>query len=253
MMARMSETSPRARWLVLANVIAMNFFATGMAWTYVVVLVAPILEDLGLALRDWGTIWSGVSMGALLASIPAGALGDRFGVRRVVAIGALAMAAALGLRAVAGSLPALLAAMALFGVTLATVATNLPKALGVWFPRAELGLANGFALGGNGAGQGLATWLAPLVVAQLGGWRGLTAGIAAAVGVLALLWLASVRDPAPPSRGLRGCARCSRSATCGCSRRATSSSSPATSASSAICRRTWYRPRASSRRAPAPC
>jgi NNP family nitrate/nitrite transporter-like MFS transporter len=188
--------TPRARWLVLANVVAMNFFATGMAWTYVVVLVAPILEDLGLALRDWGAVWSAVSLGALVASIPAGALGDRFGARRTVALGALAMAAALGLRAGATSLPALLVAMALFGVTLAGVATNLPKALGTWFPRAELGLANGFALGGNGAGQGLATWLAPVVAVQLGGWRGLTAGIAAAVGALALFWLSSVRDPA---------------------------------------------------------
>jgi len=185
----------RARWTVLGNVVAMNFVATGMAWTYVVVLVAPILADLQVELRDWGTLWSGVSMGALLASIPAGAFGDRFGVRRVVAFGALAMAAALGLRAVSSSLPAMLAAMVLFGITLATVATNLPKAIGLWFPAAELGLANGLALGGNGAGQGLATWLAPLALPYVAGWRGLTFGIAAGVAVLAVLWAASVRDP----------------------------------------------------------
>ena len=65
----------------------MNFIATGMAWTYVVVIVGPILEDLHLGLRDWGTLWSGLSMGALLGALPAGGLGDRFGVRRVVALG----------------------------------------------------------------------------------------------------------------------------------------------------------------------
>ena len=82
-------------------------------------------------------------MGALLGAVPAGALGDRFGVRSVVAVGALAMAAALALRAVASSLTTLLAAMVLYGVTLATVATNLPKAIGLWFPAASSGSRTG--------------------------------------------------------------------------------------------------------------
>jgi nitrate/nitrite transporter NarK len=175
----------------------MNFFATGMAWTYVVVLVSPILGDLGLGLRDWGTIWSGISMGALLGALPAGALGDRFGVRRSVAVGALAMGAALALRGVAGGLAPMLVSMVLFGLTLALVATNLPKALGTWFPPHELGLANGVALAGNGAGQGLATFAAPLLLAPLGGWRPLTFGIAAVVTLLGVAWAMSVRDRAP--------------------------------------------------------
>jgi nitrate/nitrite transporter NarK len=190
-----TEAAKSARWLVLSNVVAMNFFATGMAWTYIVVLVAPILEDLELGLRDWGTLWSGVSMGALLGAIPAGVLGDRFGVRSVVTIGALAMAAALALRGIAGEFTLLLISMGLFGFTLSLVATNLPKAIGLWFPPGELGLANGLALGGNGAGQGLATFVAPLLLAHVGGWRGLTIGIGIAVAVLAGIWYATVRDP----------------------------------------------------------
>jgi NNP family nitrate/nitrite transporter-like MFS transporter len=195
------DDAPRARWLVLSNVFAMNFFATGMAWTYVVVLVAPILADLGLSLRDWGTLWSGVSMGALLGALPAGALGDRFGVRRVVALGGLVMAATLAARALAPGFVSLLAAMLAFGVTLSIVATNLPKALGLWFLPSELGLANGVALGGNGAGQGLATFAAPLVLSETGGWRGLTFGIAAVVAALSLVWLGLVRDRAPSALG----------------------------------------------------
>ena len=190
------EVAQRGRWLVLGNAVAMNFLATGMAWTYIVVLVAPLIEDLHVGLRDWGTLWSAVSLGALLGSLPAGALGDRFGVRWVVGLGALALAAALALRALSGGFAAMAVAMALFGVTLAVVATNLPKAIGLWFPRGELGLANGIALGGNGAGQGLATFAAPLLLAHVGGWRGLTLGIACAVVALALVWSASVRDPA---------------------------------------------------------
>jgi len=188
------EQDASSRWLVLGNVFAMNFVATGMAWTYVVVLVAPILADHGLALRDWGVLWSGLSMGALLGALPAGALGDRYGVRRVVALGALAMAATLGLRGLAPGFGSLLGAMVLYGVTLSLVATNLPKALGLWFPAGELGLANGIALGGNGAGQGLAAFAAPLVLAHVGGWRGLTFALAAGVAALALLWSALVRD-----------------------------------------------------------
>jgi NNP family nitrate/nitrite transporter-like MFS transporter len=194
--------APSLRWLVLGNVVAMNFVVTGMAWTYVVVIVTPILDDLGLGLRDWGTLWSGLSLGALLGALPAGALGDRFGVRGVVTLGALAMAAALALRAVGGGFAAVLGAMVLYGVTLSVVSANLPKALGTWFPTEQLGLANGVALGGNGAGQGVAAFAAPLVLAYVGGWRGLTFGLAAAVTVLALVWGVSVRDRVQaPSEG----------------------------------------------------
>jgi NNP family nitrate/nitrite transporter-like MFS transporter len=184
------------RWIVLGNVVAMNFFVTGMAWTYVVVIVTPILDDLGLGLRDWGTLWSGLSLGALLGALPAGALGDRFGVRRVVAFGAVAMAASLALRALGGGFATVLAAMVLYGVTLSVVSANLPKALGTWFPPAQLGLANGAALGGNGGGQGLAAFAAPLALAHVGGWRGLTFGLAIAVSALALVWGVTVRDRA---------------------------------------------------------
>jgi nitrate/nitrite transporter NarK len=192
------------RWLVLANVVGMNFVATGMAWTYVVVLVAPILEDLHLALLDWGTLWSGLSMGALLGAVPAGVLGDRFGVRAVVAGGALAMAATLGLRALGASFGVVLAAMVLYGVTLSLVSANLPKALGMWFPQEQLGLANGIALAGNGGGQGLATFAAPLAVGAAGGWRGLTTWLALGVTALAVVWGVTVRERVPEPQLVSG-------------------------------------------------
>ena len=195
----MNEAPSTQRWLVLGNVVAMNFVVTGMAWSYVVVIVAPIVEDLGLGLRDWGTLWSGLSLGALLGALPAGALGDRYGVRKVVTLGALAMAGTLALRAVGASFPAVLAAMVLYGVTLSVVSANLPKALGTWFPPEQLGLANGAALGGNGGGQGLAAFAAPLLVGSVGGWRGLTFVLAAAVAALALVWAVCVRDRALPA------------------------------------------------------
>jgi len=69
--------------------------------------------------------------------------------------------------------------MLLYGFTLSACPRNLPKALGEWFPPAQLGLANGVALGGNGGGQGLAAFVAPLALAHVGGWRGLTFGLAA--------------------------------------------------------------------------
>src|SRR5262249_23533586 len=46
------------RWGVLIN--TFLFFATafGMGWTYIVMLVPPILQELGLNIADWGTLWS---------------------------------------------------------------------------------------------------------------------------------------------------------------------------------------------------
>jgi nitrate/nitrite transporter NarK len=90
-----------------------------------------------------------------------------------------------------------LASMVLYGVTLSLVSANLPKALGMWFPPEQLGLANGVALAGNGGGQGLATFMAPLAVGWAGGWRGLTSWLAVGVTALALVWGASVRERGP--------------------------------------------------------
>jgi nitrate/nitrite transporter NarK len=189
-----SDEAMRYRWWVLCLVVLANFFPTGMAWFYVVVMVTNVCQDLNVGLVDFSKLWAGISLGAFLCSIGGGALGDRLGVRKVVGGGMLLMSAALLWRAQARTFASMLSSMVLFGACIALVAPNLPKALGQWFPQREFGLANGVALAGNGAGQAIALSAGPLLLEPLGGWRSITRMLGLALLGLGVLWLATLRD-----------------------------------------------------------
>ncbi len=170
----------RTRWWVLANVVLVNVVVTGIAWNYVIMFVPEVTADLGLELTTWGALWSGIPLGVLLFSLPAGALGDRFGVRIALAAGLVVAAASLALRANAGGVVTMFCSMAGFGVGLGLLLASFPKAIAQVFPPSELGMANGFAQAGIGVGLGSATLLAPWLAEPLGGWRGLSLALAGA-------------------------------------------------------------------------
>jgi nitrate/nitrite transporter NarK len=191
----MMETERVAyRWWVLVNTFLIFTVAFGMGWTYIVMLVSQVLQDLGLELTNWGALWSAISFGTMLSAIIGGALGDRFGIRLSVGLGVLFMGLFLTLRGTASSFVTLYVWMFLFGIALAVTFSNVPKALGMWFPPEEFGLANGVTQAGYGAGAGLATVLTPLILDALGGWRQLTYLLGVLTMVLGVLWLGTVRD-----------------------------------------------------------
>ncbi|MGE0821441.1 MAG: nitrate/nitrite transporter [Candidatus Binatia bacterium] len=182
------------RWWVLANTFLIFTIAFGMGWTYIVMLVAQVLQDLQLAMSDWGALWAAISFGTVLFAIIGGALGDRFGVRLTVGTGTFFMGSFLLFRATATSFGSLYLWMFLFGIALAVTFSNVPKALGMWFPAEEFGLANGVTQAGYGVGAGLATVMTPLVVDTLGGWRPLTTLLGSLTMVLGVIWLCTVKD-----------------------------------------------------------
>lgn len=186
------------RWWVLINTFLIFAVAFGMGWTYIVMLVPAILQELSLTIADWGTLWSAISFGTVLFAIIGGVLGDRFGIRLTVGLGVFCMGGVLTLRGTASSFATLYVWMFLFGIALALTFANAPKALGMWFPPAEFGLANGMIQAGYGAGAGLATILTPLVVDLLGGWRNLTYLLGIFTMGLGLLWVGTVRDRSTP-------------------------------------------------------
>ena len=180
---------------MLACVVAVNVLVTGAAWNYVVIVVPQILADLELELDAWGTLWSGIPLGVLVFSIPAGALGDRLGVRRTLGAGLVLAGVSLLLRANATSFAAMFAAMLGFGLSLSFVLSNFPKAVADWFPPAELGMANGVSQAGVGLGFGAALLMTPLLLESVGGWRPLTELLGYMSLALAVLWVLTIRDP----------------------------------------------------------
>ncbi len=192
------------RWWVLVNVVLVNVIVTGMAWNYLIMFVPDVVEDLGIAVSSWGALWAGIPLGVLLFSLPAGAAGDRFGVRAALGTGLLLAAAALAARMLVDGPVSMFLSMVGFGLALALVMAVFPKAIAQVFPASELGMANGFAQAGVGIGLGSATLLAPLLSDELGGWRGLSGGLAVASLALAALWFASFRNPPPQAKGPEG-------------------------------------------------
>ncbi len=193
----MVEEKPVYRWWVLATSVLVFTFTFGMGWTYIVMVVPQVRADLNISLADWGSLWSAVAFGTTLAAILGGALGDRFGIQRTVGLGVVLMGTTLLLRATASGFPSMYVWMFLFGVALALTFPNVPKALGMWFPPQELGLANGVTQAGYGMGGALATVLTPLVIGALGGWRNLTYVLGFVSITLGVLWFMTVKDRTP--------------------------------------------------------
>jgi NNP family nitrate/nitrite transporter-like MFS transporter len=187
---------PPYRWWVLANVVLVSVLVPGIAWNYIIMVVPDLLGDLGLGIGQWGVLWAGISLGVLVFSIPAGALADRFGARRGVGCGIVLISLSLLLRATAAGFLSAFFAMVLFGVALGLVFATLAKTLALWFPAAELGMANGVGQAGIGLGLGAATLLTPRLLPALGGWRGLTSILGYMTIAFAAFWLLTVRDRA---------------------------------------------------------
>jgi len=187
---------PPYRWWVLANVVLVSVLVPGIAWNYIIMVVPDVLGDLGLQIGQWGVLWAGISLGVLVSSIPAGALGDHFGARHSVGWGTALIGLSLLLRATATGFVTVLFAMVLFGLALGLVIANLAKAIAVWFPPDELGMAYGGNQAGIGLGIGVATLVTPLLLIPLGGWRELTRLLGYGTIALAAFWLLTVRDRA---------------------------------------------------------
>jgi nitrate/nitrite transporter NarK len=191
---------PHQHWRLLAHTIVINFMFSGFSWNYIVWVVHRVQEDLGFPIGEFGLLWGGISFGVLLASMPGGVLGDRFGVRSMVAAALVIGGLALILRATADQLLTMLLTMVPFGIGLGIAAANIPKALGTWFPPRKLGLANGLALAGVSAGNATAALLTIPVVNRLGSWRTLTFILGGVLVALALYWWLAVRDAVPQTR-----------------------------------------------------
>jgi len=185
---------PRYRWWVLANVALVNFLLMGFAWNYLIMLVPSVLEDLELELSDWGLLWAATSLGVCLLAIASGALADRYGVRRVASAGLLLAAASLLMRLEVSGLASFFVSMLLFGVALGTLITVLPKAIGVWFPPDQFGMANGVAQSAFGVGFTIMGLTTPTLAEAFGGWRGLSEWFAWATLAVGAIWLFTVRD-----------------------------------------------------------
>ena len=146
------------RWIILAIMWCATFIGVA-AQFQVAALAYKIIPDLGLTPGNFAMILSAPMLPAVFFSIAAGALADRFGVKRVVAVGFAFSIVGAYFRYIATEFWGLFILMFISGIGPALLNANVSKLLGAWFPKEQMGTAIGiyFTAAGIGMSLSLAT------------------------------------------------------------------------------------------------
>ncbi len=198
--------SPRQLRL-LALAAATNTLVIAAPIMSLTVLFPEIAADLRLDLVQVGLIWGFTALPGIFTSLAGGALGDRFGPKRMIRLGCLGVAVAGAARGLAVDLGGLAVAVVMLGLLAPLVSLNVFKICGVWFPPRQLGRVNGVLSMGMAFGFLLGAGLSATVLSPaLGGWRAVMFGYGAVAGRISLPWaLAPAAAPggAPPGLSMR--------------------------------------------------
>ena len=157
-----------------------------------------IATEFGLDNIRLGWVFSAFVFGYALFQAPGGRLADRYGPRRVLAIGTIWWAVFTSLTAFvpAGMEQALMLLIAVrfaLGIGEAVVYPSSNRLVASWIPTQERGLANGLIFSGVGAGAGVAPPLITYILVQYG-WRW-SFWISALIGLVAGgFWYFLARD-----------------------------------------------------------
>jgi len=186
------------KWYLLGLSAISSTFVSGIPFSCMPALFEEISNDLGLSLVQIGTIWGIASAAGIFVGLLGGFLGDRFGVRRVLAILCILVGITGALRGLSSTFFVLAVSVFLNGLVRAIIPINITKMTLTWFRGRNLGVAN--SVGAMGMGLGL--MLGPMISGTLmspwlGGWRNVMffyGGLSAAVGSL---WFFLGKGPAP--------------------------------------------------------
>ena len=149
--------SPSPYRFAIVAVVALAAFLGNFVIFQMAGLAPLIIEAANLDPADFGLV-IGISMlTAAIFGIPLGALGDRVGVKPVVAAAiAITLIGSIGRYLAAPSLGSYLFWMFLIGGANAALNANFIKVLGLWLPPGGLGVGVGLYLSGIGLGQTVA-------------------------------------------------------------------------------------------------
>ncbi|PYV84376.1 MAG: MFS transporter [Acidobacteria bacterium] len=159
---------------------------------------AFIEKEFGLDHVHLGWALSAFLIGYAISQAPGGRLADRFGPRRILALGTIWWAVFTSLTAsvpakLAGALVSLMGMRFLLGVGEAVVYPSSNRLVASWIPSQERGIANGLIFAGVGAGAGVTPPLITYILLHYGWrwsfWASAIIGLAAGV-----VWFLIARD-----------------------------------------------------------
>lgn len=187
----------RFRWALIGWMFAISAIAY-LDRVNISIAGHAIQQEFRLTDIQLGWVFSAFVTGYALFQTPGGRLADRYGPRRIVALGALWWAVFTSLTALvpAGIGHALMLLMAVrfaLGVGEAVVYPASNRLLAAWVPSQERGMANGLIFAGVGAGAGITPPLITFIMIH-SGWRW-SFWISALIGLAAgAVWYTLARD-----------------------------------------------------------
>lgn len=166
---------------------------------------SSIMHDLNLSPAEWGWVQSAFILSYGLMQIPMGALGDRFGHRKILAAIVLWWSAFTAFTGLAGGLASLLIIRFMFGIGEAGSSPCSTGVISRWFEKGEVGKAQGYVWAASRMGGALT----PFVVIPVMMWVGWRAAfyLLGGLGVVwAIVWWWYYRDrgerlPQPQTQG----------------------------------------------------
>ena len=158
------------------------------------VAITPLKSEFGLSTVALGYLLSTYSWTYVMLQLPSGPVLDRFGVKPVIRVSALLWSVASFATGLARGFAAIVSARLLLGVAEAPTFPGNAKAIGVWFPRSERGLATAIFDSSAKFASAIGIPLVAVIV-HYWGWRAsfLATGVLS-VGYFALFWWV-YRDP----------------------------------------------------------
>ncbi len=183
------------RWVMLL-LTWLSYFVFGLINFALAPLVTPIIAELDISYSQMGFVLGAWPLTYILSAAFAGAVVDRLGTRKSVAIGVLVIALSAGLRYFTNGFVPLFLCVALFGIGGPLISVGNPKTISQWFRGKERGMAVGIYMTGVWIGSGLSVSLMNSVIMPLTdySWRLAFAGYGMVAVIVACLWWLFGRD-----------------------------------------------------------
>ena len=158
---------------------------------------SSIMHDLNLSPAEWGWVQSAFILSYGLMQIPMGALGDRFGHRKILAAIVLWWSLFTAFTGLAGGLASLLVIRFMFGIGEAGSSPCSTGVISRWFEKDEVGKAQGYVWAASRMGGALTPFVVIPVMVTVG-WRAAFYLLGALGIVWAVVWYWYYRDAGAP-------------------------------------------------------
>jgi MFS family permease len=155
---------------------------------------SSIMHDLDLSPAQWGWVQSAFILSYGLMQIPMGAMGDRFGHRKILAAIVLWWSLFTAFTGLAGGLMSLLVIRFMFGIGEAGSSPCSTGVISRWFEKGEVGKAQGYVWAASRMGGALTPFVVIPVMMWVG-WRSAFYLLGALGIVWAIVWWLYYRNP----------------------------------------------------------